>query len=43
MAVALAAVAGDKDDTADCGMMSYASGRIVAPIRSDPDNPRKDR
>ena len=30
VAVAVAAVAGDEDDTADCGMMNYASGRIVA-------------
>ena len=30
VAVAVAAVAGDEDDTADCGTMNYASGRIVA-------------
>ena len=30
VAVAVAAVAGDEDDTAECGTMSYASGRIVA-------------
>lgn len=30
VAVVVAAVAGDEDDTADCGAMSYASGRIVA-------------
>ena len=28
--VVVVAVAGDEDDTADCGTMSYASGRIVA-------------
>ena len=43
VAVAVAAaVAGDEDNTTDCAMMNNASGRIVALIRSDPDNPRKD-
>ena len=30
VALAVAAVAGDENDTADCGTMNYASGRIVA-------------
>lgn len=30
VALAVAVVAGDEDDTADCGTMNYASGRIVA-------------